>query len=264
VCRGLAGGLGFRGVSSSMEDIGGRLEDNLLCLRMRGDAAACGTCYFISNIHVCSVSPSVALSSPYLPKQAALKVTDTDHQDYYLPLSCLQHSSGVVRSVSVAMEGQVRFARFGRDNEELGGLVHELELELEVEVSLHPDRMDGYPNPNARVQNKCAHQFPQRSPNKLYYTPAVQCNVLHYQFMILMIFFVSSSEIPMAMPCRRSKVLIPKLSKFCVPPEGAVIILVFTTTEDLYIGNLLPEMPPTLDIWHLYVWHLKIENFGGH
>ena len=41
------------------------------------------------------------------------------------------------------MEGQVRFARFGCDDEELGGLVDELELELEVEVSLHLDRMDG-------------------------------------------------------------------------------------------------------------------------
>ena len=61
------------------------------------------------------------------------------------------------------MEGQVRFARFGRDNEELGGLVDELELELEleVEVSLHPDRMDGYPNPNARFV-----QIPQCSRTK--------------------------------------------------------------------------------------------------
>src|ERR1700689_3596154 len=140
--------------------------------------------------------------------------------------------------------------------------------------------MDGYPNPNTRFVQipQCSRtkhvrspipptfvtRFARQFPNKLYYTPAVQCNVLHYQFMILMIFFVTSSEIPVAMPCRQSKVLIPKLSKFCVPLEGAVIILVFTTTEDLYIGNLLPEMPPTLDIWHLYVWHLKIVNFGGH
>jgi len=59
------------------------------------------------------------------------------------------------------MEGQVRFARFGRDDEELGGLVDELELELEVEVSLHPDSMDGCPNPNA-----CFVQIPQCSRTK--------------------------------------------------------------------------------------------------
>ena len=57
------------------------------------------------------------------------------------------------------MEGQVRFARFRRDDKELGVLVDESELKSEVEVSLHPDRIDGYPNPNPRGQNTCAHRI---------------------------------------------------------------------------------------------------------
>jgi hypothetical protein len=70
--------------------------------------------------------------------------------------SLSEHSLGIVSSVSVAMEGKVWFARFGHDDKELRGLVDESESELEVEVSLHPDRMDGYPNPNT-----CFIQIPQ-------------------------------------------------------------------------------------------------------